>query len=63
MIGTDKNGNNNLFGNALLKKGKYQIKRGKQPRFEKEVEFKNNNPELFKENPLTNFVPNGRYTY
>ena len=53
MIGTDKNGNNNLFGNALLKKGKYQIKRGKQPRFEKEVEFKNNNPDLFKENPLT----------
>ena len=53
MIGSDKNGQYNLFGNALLKKGKYQVVGGKQPRFEREVEFKNNNKDLLSNYPLT----------
>jgi hypothetical protein len=53
MIGTDKSGQYNIFGNALLKKGKYQQTEGKQARFENEVKFKDENKELLSKYPLT----------
>ena len=53
MIGTDKSGQYNIFGNALLKKGKYQQTEGKQPSFENEVIFKDNNKEVMSKYPLT----------
>ena len=53
MIGTDKSGQYNIFGNALLKKGKYQQPEGKQARFGNEVKFKDENKELLSKYPLT----------
>jgi len=53
MIGTDESGKFNSFGNALLKKGKYQQTEGKLPRFENEVQFKRNNKEFMDKYPLT----------
>ena len=53
MIGTDKSRQYNIFGNALLKKGKYQQTEGKQARFENEVKFKDDNKELLSKYPLT----------
>ena len=53
VLDTSASNYQDMFGTSILKEGKYQYTEGKNPRFEREVEFKQNNKDLFKEYPLT----------